>query len=166
VTIIDPRHPLFGRTLPLFHITNKQHQGRCCVVLLQEGIERIVPLKATDRSSEPIQEFPLSIDLSSVKQLCEVFGRILRIHHTNICLVETPMEEPENEDTQATHIFSEGDDRSHRTATTAPQGDLGIAQQCTTTGALSHGSPSLPQHRIAPAGSTNTLGRRTEGEET
>jgi len=148
VTIIDPRHPLFGRTLPLVHITNKQYQGRCCVVLLQEGIERIVPLKATDHSSEPIQEFPLPIDLSSVKQLYEVFRRILRIHHIYLCSVKTPMEEAEDGDIQATHIFSEGDDYSNRVATTTPQGDLGIAQQRTATGALSHGSSSMPQHRI------------------
>ena len=110
-----------------------------------------MPLKATDRSSEPIQEFPLPIDLSSVKKLYEVFRRILRMHH--ICLCSTPMEEPEDGDIQATHIFSDGDDYSNR-----PQGDLGIAQQRTATGALSHGSSSMPQHRINKPGA--------EGEET
>jgi hypothetical protein len=123
-----------------------------------------VPLKATDRSSEPIQEFPLPIDLSSVKQLCEVFGRILRIHHINIYSVEIPMEEPENGDIQATHIFSKGNDHSHRVTTTKSQGDMAIAQQCTTTGTLSHGGAGMPQRRITPAGSTHTPGRGTEGE--
>jgi hypothetical protein len=111
-------------------------------VLIQEGIERIVPLKATDRSPEPIQEFPLPIDLSSVKQLGEVFRRILRIHS-----VEKPTEEQEDGDIQAIHIFSEGDGHSHRATTTTSQGDLAIAQQCTTTDALSYDSPGMPQHR-------------------
>jgi len=113
------------------------------VVLLQEGIERIVPLKATDRSPEPIKEFPLPIDLSSVKQLGEVFQRILRIYRRS---VETPMEESEDGHIQGIHILSEGYEYSHTAATTKPQGDLGITQQCAEADTLSHGSSDMPQH--------------------
>ena len=126
-------------------------------MLIQEGIERIVPLKATDRSPEPIQEFPLPIDLSSVKQLGEVFRRILRIY---LCSVMTPMEEQEDGDIQAIHIFSEGDDHSHRATTTTSQGGLAIAQQRTATDALSYDSPDMPQHRCV-----HSSERRIEGEE-
>jgi hypothetical protein len=116
-----------------------------------------VPLKATDRSLEPIQEFPLPIDLSSVKQLGEVFRRILRIH---ICSVEKHTEEQEDGDIQAIHIFSERDDHSHRATKKTSQGDLAIAQQCTATGALSCNSSGLPQHRFVDSSESGI-----EGEE-
>lgn len=74
--MVDPRHPLYGRTLPLCGIIAKQYLGRCCVVWIQEGIERVVPLTATDRSDEPITIFPLPIDLSSVQQVLATFRRI------------------------------------------------------------------------------------------
>jgi hypothetical protein len=144
VKIIDPRHPLFGRTLPLVHITNKQNQGRCCVVLLQEGIERIVPLRATDRSPEPIKEFPLPIDLSSVKQLGEAFQRILRMHSHS---VKTSMEESEDVYIQGIHIPSEGYEYSHTVATKKSRGDLGVTQQCAETDTLSPCSSDMPKHR-------------------
>ena len=114
-----------------------------------------MPLKATDRSPEPIKEFPLPIDLSSVKQLGEVFQRILRIHS-----VEKTTEEQEDGDIQAIHIFSERDGHSHRATKTTSQGDLAIAQQRTTTDALSHDSPGMPQHRCV-----DSLKREIEGEE-
>ena len=101
-------------------------------------------MQATDRSHEPIQEFPLHIDLSSVKQLSEVCQRILRMHGRS---VETSMEESEDGYIQGIHTFPEGDNYSHTAATTKSQGDLGVAQQCAETDTLSHGSSDMPQHR-------------------
>jgi hypothetical protein len=77
VTITDPRHPLFGQTLPLMEIANKQYLGRCCVVLLREGVDLFVPLAATDRSPEPLALYPLPLDLISVRQLLVTYGRII-----------------------------------------------------------------------------------------
>jgi hypothetical protein len=114
-----------------------------------------VPLKATDLSPEPIKEFPLPIDLSSVKQLGEVFQRILHIHS-----VEKTTEEQEDGDIQAIHIFSDKGDHSYRIAATTSQGGMAIAQQCTATKALSHDSPGLPQHRCV-----HSSKRGLEGEE-
>lgn len=102
-----------------------------------------MPLQATDRSPEPIQEFPLPIDLSSVKQLSEVYQRVLRIHGRS---VETSMEESEDGYIQGIHIFSEGGNYSHTAATTKSQGDLGATQQCAETDTLSHDSSDMPQH--------------------
>ena len=116
-----------------------------------------MPLNATDRSPEPIQEFPLPIDLSSVKQLGEVFRRILRIH---ICSVDTPTEEQEDGDIQAIHTFSERDDHSHRATKKTSQGYLAIAQQFTATDALSCDSSGLPQHRFVHSSKSGI-----EGEE-
>jgi hypothetical protein len=76
VTVIDPRHPLYGRTLPLLGITNKQYLGRCCVVWLLPGVERLVPLAATDLAADPICLYPLPLNLSAVEQLLATFMRI------------------------------------------------------------------------------------------
>jgi hypothetical protein len=76
VTVVDPRHPLYGRTLPLIDITNKQYLGRSCVVWIQEGVERIVPLAATDRAPESVTIYPFPLNPFSVRQLVSAYGRI------------------------------------------------------------------------------------------
>ena len=76
MTVTDPRHPLYGQTFPLVYITNKPYSGRCCVLWLQEGIERNVPVAATDRSKEPLTIFPIPLNLSSVRQLLITCERI------------------------------------------------------------------------------------------
>lgn len=116
-----------------------------------------MPLKATDRSPEPIQEFPLPIDLSSVKQLCKVCQRIWRMHGRS---VETSMEESEDGYIQGNHILSEGYEYSHTVATKKPQGDLGVTQQCAETDTLSHGSSDMPKHRCIDG----SRGQGIEGE--
>jgi len=90
VTVIDPRHPLYGQTFPLVYITNKPYSGRCCVLWLQEGMERNVPVGATDQSSEPITIFPLPLNLSSVRKFLTTCERMISQ------LTEEPMEEKEN----------------------------------------------------------------------
>jgi hypothetical protein len=76
VTVVDPRHPLFGRTLRLIGITNKSYLGQCCVVWMQDGVERNVPITATDRSPEPFRLYPLPLDLSSVQRLLKAYARL------------------------------------------------------------------------------------------
>ncbi len=76
VTIVDPRHPLFGRTLSLIGITNKQYGGRCCAVKLPEGVSRLIPIEVTDLSLETITIYSLPLSLSSVKQLLATYHRI------------------------------------------------------------------------------------------
>jgi hypothetical protein len=91
VTIIDPRHPLFGMTLPLVGFYTRTLQGHCCVLALRPHIEVVVPLAATDRAPDPITPFPLPLCLSAVRQLLATFAR----------LVDTPVEEPSH--ARATH---------------------------------------------------------------
>lgn len=76
VTIVDPRHPLYGRTFPLIDIANRSHIGQACVIQLRDDLERTVPLAVTDRASESVAIFPLSLNLSSVRQLLRAFRRI------------------------------------------------------------------------------------------
>jgi hypothetical protein len=87
VTVIDPRHPLFGYTLPLLGIINKQYQGQCCLIWVYEGVEQLVPVAATDRVSETPEIFPLPVDVPSVQHLVALWEGILgkkaqnEIHH-------------------------------------------------------------------------------------
>jgi hypothetical protein len=48
VEVTDPTHPLYGLSFPLIGITVKQRLGRVCVVWLYPGIERVIPVSATN----------------------------------------------------------------------------------------------------------------------
>ena len=78
VTVVDPRHPLYDQTFPLIHIKNKQELVRSCLVLLTEDVERLIPLAVTDLALWPPDVFPVPLDISSLQNLIETFGRITR----------------------------------------------------------------------------------------
>jgi hypothetical protein len=78
VTIVDPRHPLCGRTLPLVGITQKPYLGRCCVVWIRRDVERHVPVSATDLEFDPDQLSPLPLSIASVRQWLHVFDQVGR----------------------------------------------------------------------------------------
>jgi hypothetical protein len=60
VTVVDPRHPLFGRTLPCLGIANSSHRGRCCIVWIRPTVERHVPIEATHLEYDPATLYPLA----------------------------------------------------------------------------------------------------------
>src|SRR5262249_20903632 len=76
ITVLDPRHPLCGRTLPLVALTHHSQLGRCCVVWLRPHVERFIPVQATNLEFDPraISLSPLS--LAAVEQLLGVFQDI------------------------------------------------------------------------------------------
>ena len=76
ITVLDPRHPLCGRTLPLVAITHHSQLGRCCVVWLRPHVERFIPVQATNLEFDPraISLSPLS--LAAVEQSLGVFQDI------------------------------------------------------------------------------------------
>ncbi len=76
ITVIDPRHPLCGQKLRLICIVNRPYLGRCCVAWLENGVERDVPIAATDRSPEFLTFYPLPIDISSVERLLTTYAHI------------------------------------------------------------------------------------------
>jgi hypothetical protein len=78
VTVVDPRHPLCGRTLPLVGITQKPYLGRCCVVWIRRDVERHIPVSATDLEFDPNQLSPLPLSIASVRQLLHVFHQVWR----------------------------------------------------------------------------------------
>ncbi len=52
VEVTDPTHPLYGLSFPLIGITVKQRLGRVCLVWLRPGIERAIPVRATNLAGE------------------------------------------------------------------------------------------------------------------
>src|SRR5258707_14100223 len=79
VTIVDPRHPLCGRTLPLVGITTKQYLGRCCVVWLRPSVERHIPVTATDLEFDPNTLSPLPLCLAARQDLLRVFAQVTQV---------------------------------------------------------------------------------------
>jgi hypothetical protein len=76
VTVIDPRHPLYGQSFRLVGITTKQYLGRCCVVLDHASRERNLPLAVTDRSPDPLVMAPLPVDVATIEHLIHVFAQL------------------------------------------------------------------------------------------
>ena len=76
VTVVDPRHPLYGQSFPLLHLKNKQELIPSCLVLLAEGAERLIPVNVTNLAASSPVAFPLPMDLSSLHNLTKVFLRI------------------------------------------------------------------------------------------
>ena len=76
--MVDPRHPLCGRTLPLVGITQKSYLGRCCVVWIRPHVERNVPVSATDLEFNPNELSPVPLSLASIQQLVRVFDQVTR----------------------------------------------------------------------------------------
>jgi hypothetical protein len=76
ITVIDPRHPLCGRTLPLVGMTHHAKLGHCCVVWLRPHVERRVPISATNLAFDPNDISPSPLSLAAVEQLLRVFHDI------------------------------------------------------------------------------------------
>ncbi len=80
ITVLDPRHPLCGQTLPLVAITHHTQLGRCCVVWLRPHVERLVPVQATNLEFDPTDMSPSPLSLAAVEQLLRVFQDIQHAH--------------------------------------------------------------------------------------
>ena len=76
MTVVDPRHPLYGQSFPLLHLKNKQELIPSCLVRLTEGVERLIPVNVTNLAATPPVVYPLPLDLSSLHNLTQVFLRI------------------------------------------------------------------------------------------
>ena len=69
VEVTDPTHPLYGLTFPLIGITTKQHLGRVCVVWLYPGVERVIPIAATNLGGSPVKPSPCRLCVQGLHAL-------------------------------------------------------------------------------------------------
>lgn len=77
IEIVDPTHPLHGKTLPLVGITTRQRLGRVAVVWLRPGVERCVPLSATDLAGvPPAPPSPSRLSVASLERLLAVVASL------------------------------------------------------------------------------------------
>jgi hypothetical protein len=80
ITVLDPRHPMYGRTFPLVAITHHSQLGRCCVVWLQPHVERFIPVQATNLAFDPNAISPSPLSIAAVEHLLRVFQDIQHAH--------------------------------------------------------------------------------------
>jgi hypothetical protein len=80
ITVLDPRHPMHGRTFPLVAITHHSQLGRCCVVWLQPHVERFIPVQATNLAFDPNAISPSPLSIAAVEHLLRVFQDIQHAH--------------------------------------------------------------------------------------
>lgn len=76
MTVVDPRHPLYGRTFPLLHVKNTRELIPSCLVQLAAGVERLIPLQATNLVAGAPDGFSMPLALSSLHKLTKTFARI------------------------------------------------------------------------------------------
>lgn len=77
VEVVDPAHPLYGKTLPLVGFNTKQHLGRVAVVWLYPGVERFVPLSATDLAeTPPAPPSPSRLSVASLERILAVVASL------------------------------------------------------------------------------------------
>jgi hypothetical protein len=72
VEVTDPTHPLYGLTFPLIGITTKQRLGRVCAVWLYPGLERVIPITATNLGGNPVVPSPCRLCVEGLQALLAV----------------------------------------------------------------------------------------------
>ena len=77
VKVTDPRHPLYGNTLSLISIEQRQDVGHCCVVDVGGGSTRYIPVAVTDQALERVHVSPIPLSLKAIQQLLNTFQRIV-----------------------------------------------------------------------------------------
>jgi hypothetical protein len=76
VTVIDPRHALYGQSFRLLGVATRNQLGRCCIVLDHAGRERNLPLDVTDQSPDPLITAPFPLNVATITSLVHVYSHI------------------------------------------------------------------------------------------
>jgi hypothetical protein len=77
VEVTDPTHPLYGLSFPLLGITVKQRLGRVCLVWLYPGIERVIPVAATNLAGESRVPTPCRLSMDGLQTLLHVLSSLV-----------------------------------------------------------------------------------------
>ncbi len=77
VEVTDPTHPLYGLSFPLIGITVKQRLGRVCVVWLHPGIERVIPVGATNLAGEDRVLSACRLSIAGLQRLLHVLSSLV-----------------------------------------------------------------------------------------
>jgi hypothetical protein len=77
VEVTDPTHPLYGLSFPLIGITVKQRLGRVCLVWLHPGIERAIPVSATNLAGEDRVLSACRLSIAGLQGLLHVLSSLV-----------------------------------------------------------------------------------------
>jgi len=77
VEVTDPTHPLYGLSFPLIGITVKQRLGRVCLVWLHPGIERAIPVRATNLVGELHVPVTCRLSVAGLQALLHVLSPLV-----------------------------------------------------------------------------------------
>lgn len=80
VTVIDPRHALYGQTLRLVKFHGDGKARGTCTVELQKDIWRRIPVSVTDCGHHEPMVYPLPLNLLVVGQLLDCIKHIAAMH--------------------------------------------------------------------------------------
>lgn len=136
VRVTDPTHPFHGLELPLVGVTRKAGLGAVCVVWIRRGVERVIPVGATDLAEEFLEvPSPCRLSVDSAEALLAVVASFW----------QAPPEEAHAAETGTTHDATHPAVRDSPASGPAP-GD----------GGSHHGS-------LLPGGSVEDAGRSGVG---
>ena len=120
MTVTDLTHPLYGLTFPLIGVTTKQRLGRVCVVWLYPGVERVIPVTATDLAgSAPSPPSPCRLSVAGIDALLAVVASQADLNQEDTYVATA---HPNHTDTAATitPMAGTGDSSLLRAARTTP----------------------------------------------
>ena len=79
IKVVDPTHPLCGRHLPLISVTTIRGLRRACLVRLEIGVERTIPIEATDLAASPLPRWPSPLSPKALRALLAVYLEVTTV---------------------------------------------------------------------------------------
>jgi hypothetical protein len=77
VTVIDPRHPLYGATFGLIQIEDRADRGgQCCLIERDWGQNSYIPLDVTDKSETRWVSSSIPLSIEAIRQLVSIYTRL------------------------------------------------------------------------------------------
>jgi len=73
VTVIDPRHPLYGQTFRLIQVEDRPNRGECCLVERDWGQNSYISLSVTDKSKTGWISSNTPLSVKSIRQLVSTY---------------------------------------------------------------------------------------------
>jgi hypothetical protein len=131
VTVIDPRHPLYGQTFSLISIENRKDRGLCCLVTKKSGQNLYLPLEVTDKDVETNLIAILPLSVQGIQQLVQRYRQLVEKH--------------EDEDPKTKTKHRPKTNRNHRSKTSPSTNDLVSANCKTATTCSSETRNGLPE---------------------
>jgi hypothetical protein len=124
VTVIDPRHPLYGQTFRLVQVENRPDHGQCCLVEREWGQNSYIPLDFTDKSETRLASSSIPLSIEAIRQLVSTYIRLTEDDHND-----------------STHPSPETSQRY------SSQGSLGALDRDTEITSPPDADPDLPKSR-------------------